>query len=147
MKFKTKIQILLAFAAAAVGFAAGRTSASLRICPASCPVKTPQDAVSPRESSASGEPAEEKISAQTSRPEPPDRSSEIPASAEIEKPSPKHIGNRLSKVFHDASCRYCSGASGKYRMEFDSENDARSQGYKPCRRCLPEEKKEETDAS
>ena len=110
MKFKTKIQILLTFAAAAAGFAAGRTSASLRICPASCPVKTPQDAVSPRESSASGEPAEEKIPAQTFRPELPDRGSEIPASAETEKPSPKYIGNRLSKVFHDASCRYCSGA-------------------------------------
>lgn len=162
MKSKTKIRILLTFAAAAAGFAAGRASASVRICPASCPVKASQSTASLREFSQAEEASEEKnplketpspssetepvkIISKTLQEQSSDRLSEISIPVEREKPSAKYVGNRMSKVFHDASCRYCSGTSDKNRIEFDSEKEAKSQGYKPCRRCLPENKKEDAE--
>ena len=174
MKISTKIRIIVTFtaaAAAAAGFAAGRASASLRFCPARCPLetetRTPEILRNPRESVEAAAPQkfeeEEEISAEDSfredlspaepREEPvredlsPAEPQEEPVREDLspaepqEEPVPvvsEYIGNRLSKIFHDPSCRYCANTSDKYRVELHSVEDAVSQGFKPCRRCLPE---------
>ena len=145
MKISTKIRIIVTFtaAAAAAGFAAGRASASLRFCPARCPLetetRTPEILRNPGESVEAAAPQkfeeEEEISAEDSF-----REDLSPAEPQ-EEPVPvvsEYIGNRLSKIFHDPSCRYCANTSDKYRVELHSIEDAVSQGFKPCRRCLPE---------
>ena len=145
MKISTKIRIIVTFtaAAAAAGFAAGRASASLRFCPARCPLetetRTPEILRNPGESVEAAAPQkfeeEEEISAEDSF-----REDLSPAKPQ-EEPVPvvsEYIGNRLSKIFHDPSCRYCANTSDKYRVELHSVEDAVSQGFKPCRRCLPE---------
>lgn len=145
MKISTKIRIIvtLTAAAAAAGFAAGRASASLRFCPARCPLetetRTPEILRNPGESVEAAAPRkfeeEEEISAEDSF-----REDLSPAEPQ-EEPVPvvsEYIGNRLSKIFHDPSCRYCANTSDKYRVELHSVEDAVSQGFKPCRRCLPE---------
>ena len=145
MKISTKIRIIvtLTAAAAAAGFAAGRASASLRFCPARCPLetetRTPEILRNPGESVEAAAPQkfeeEEEISAEDSF-----REDLSPAEPQ-EEPVPvvsEYIGNRLSKIFHDPSCRYCANTSDKYRVELHSVEDAVSQGFKPCRRCLPE---------
>ncbi len=160
MKISTKIRsivTLTAAAAAAAGFAAGRASASLRFCPARCPLetetRTPEILRNPGESVEAAAPQkfeeEEEISAEDSfredlspaEPrEEPVREDLSPAEPQ-EEPVPvvsEYIGNRLSKIFHDPSCRYCANTSDKYRVELHSVEDAVSQGFKPCRRCLPE---------
>ena len=154
MTLKIKMRILLtltAAAAAAAGFAAGRSSASLRICPARCPLaadslsgKTSckaeeEPSVSPAESRISSvESGEDATMDQTKEtPEkstPPEGSPKAPASE-----TPLYIGNRMSRIFHDPSCRYCATTSEKYRVQLNSLEDALSQGFKPCRRCLPED--------
>ena len=188
MKISTKIRIIVtltAAAAAAAGFAAGRASASLRFCPARCPLetetRTPEILRNPGESVEAAAPQkfeeEEEISAEDSfredlspaepREEPvredlsPAEPREEPVREDLspaepqeepvwedlspaepqEEPVPvvsEYIGNRLSKIFHDPSCRYCANTSDKYRVELHSVEDAVSQGFKPCRRCLPE---------
>ncbi len=173
MKISTKIRIIVTFtaAAAAAGFAAGRASASLRFCPARCPLetetRTPEILRNPGESVEAAAPQkfeeEEEISAEDSfredlspaepREEPvrkdlsPAEPQEEPVREDLspaepqEEPVPvvsEYIGNRLSKIFHDPSCRYCANTSDKYRVELHSIEDAVSQGFKPCRRCLPE---------
>ena len=174
MKISTKIRIIVtltAAAAAAAGFAAGRASASLRFCPARCPLetetRTPEILRTPGESVEAAAPQkfeeEEEISAEDSfredlspaepREEPvredlsPAEPQEEPVREDLspaepqEEPVPvvsEYIGNRLSKIFHDPSCRYCANTSDKYRVELHSVEDAVSQGFKPCRRCLPE---------
>ena len=174
MKISTKIRIIVtltAAAAAAAGFAAGRASASLRFCPARCPLetetRTPEILRNPGESVEAAAPQkfeeEEEISAEDSfredlspaepREEPvrkdlsPAEPQEEPVREDLspaepqEEPVPvvsEYIGNRLSKIFHDPSCRYCANTSDKYRVELHSVEDAVSQGFKPCRRCLPE---------
>lgn len=173
MKISTKIRIIvtLTAAAAAAGFAAGRASASLRFCPARCPLetetRTPEILRNPGESVEAAAPQkfeeEEEISAEDSfredlspaepREEPvredlsPAEPQEEPVREDLspaepqEEPVPvvsEYIGNRLSKIFHDPSCRYCANTSDKYRVELHSVEDAVSQGFKPCRRCLPE---------
>ena len=160
MKISTKIRIIVtltAAAAAAAGFAAGRASASLRFCPARCPLetetRTPEILRNPGESVEAAAPQkfeeEEEISAEDSfredlspaePQEEPVREDLSPAEPQ-EEPVPvvsEYIGNRLSKIFHDPSCRYCANTSDKYRVELHSVEDAVSQGFKPCRRCLPE---------
>ncbi len=160
MKISTKIRIIVtltAAAAAAAGFAAGRASASLRFCPARCPLEketpTPEILQQPAESTEAAAPQkfekEEEISAEESfreelssseLQEEPVREELSPAEPQ-EEPVPvvsEYIGNRLSKIFHDPSCRYCANTSDKYRVELHSVEDAVSQGFKPCRRCLPE---------
>lgn len=173
MKISTKIRIIVtltAAAAAAAGFAAGRASASLRFCPARCPLetetRTPEILRNPGESVEAAAPQkfeeEEEISAEDSfredlspaepREEPvredlsPAEPQEEPVREDLspaepqEEPVPvvsEYIGNRLSKIFHDPSCRYCANTSDKYRVELHSVEDAVSQGFKPCRRCLP----------
>ncbi len=174
MKISIKIRIIVtltAAAAAAAGFAAGRASASLRFCPARCPLetetRTPEILRNPGESVEAAAPQkfeeEEEISAEDSfredlspaepREEPvredlsPAEPQEEPVREDLspaepqEEPVPvvsEYIGNRLSKIFHDPSCRYCANTSDKYRVELHSVEDAVSQGFKPCRRCLPE---------
>lgn len=173
MKISIKIRIIvtLTAAAAAAGFAAGRASASLRFCPARCPLetetRTPEILRNPGESVEAAAPQkfeeEEEISAEDSfredlspaepREEPvredlsPAEPQEEPVREDLspaepqEEPVPvvsEYIGNRLSKIFHDPSCRYCANTSDKYRVELHSVEDAVSQGFKPCRRCLPE---------
>lgn len=160
MKISTKIRIIVtltAAAAAAAGFAAGRASASLRFCPARCPLETetwtPEILRNPGESVEAAAPQkfeeEEEISAEDSFREDlsPAEPREEPVREELspaepqEEPVPvvsEYIGNRLSKIFHDPSCRYCANTSDKYRVELHSVEDAVSQGFKPCRRCLPE---------
>ena len=76
MKISTKIRIIvtLTAAAAAAGFAAGRASASLRFCPARCPLetetRTPEILRNPGESVEAAAPQkfeeEEEISAEDS---------------------------------------------------------------------------------
>ena len=143
MTFKTKIRILLTFAA---GFAAGRASASLRVCPAACPLNQEQNAIPQKKFSEAEKSAEEKepltpiVSGGAAE------IAETPPSCGIsdtQKASAEYIGNSLSKVFHHSSCRYCSGTASGHRVEFDSAEDAKSQGYKPCRRCLPEDSEKE----
>ena len=174
MKISIKIRIIVtltAAAAATAGFAAGRASASLRFCPARCPLetetRTPEILRNPGESVEAAAPQkfeeEEEISAEDSfredlspaepREEPvredlsPAEPQEEPVREDLspaepqEEPVPvvsEYIGNRLSKIFHDPSCRYCANTSDKYRVELHSVEDAVSQGFKPCRRCLPE---------
>ena len=144
MKISTKIRIIVtltAAAAAAAGFAAGRASASLRFCPARCPLetetRTPEILRNPGESVEAAAPQkfeeEEEISAEDSfredlspaepREEPvredlsPAEPQEEPVREDLspaepqEEPVPvvsEYIGNRLRKIFHDTSCRYCA---------------------------------------
>ena len=48
-----------------------------------------------------------------------------------------YIGNKNSHVFHSASCNSVKDMKEKNKIEFQSRDEAITNGYKPCSRCNP----------
>ncbi len=49
----------------------------------------------------------------------------------------KFIGNANSQVFHYANCPYAKKIAPDNIVNFPSSEDAKSQGYRPCKTCNP----------
>lgn len=49
----------------------------------------------------------------------------------------KFAGSSSSKKYHRLDCRYAQKIKPENRIYFSSEEDARSQGYLPCKVCIP----------
>lgn len=49
----------------------------------------------------------------------------------------RFVGNRVSKVFHGASCEWTRKISFRNRTTFNSSSEALVKGYRPCRICHP----------
>ena len=45
------------------------------------------------------------------------------------------IGNRNSKIYHELSCSSVNDMSDKNKVPFNSSEEAKASGYKPCSRC------------
>jgi methylphosphotriester-DNA--protein-cysteine methyltransferase len=46
------------------------------------------------------------------------------------------VGNRSSKKYHRASCKWAQSIKEKNRVALESPEDARRQGFEPCKECL-----------
>ncbi|RPF49475.1 micrococcal nuclease [Thermodesulfitimonas autotrophica] len=55
----------------------------------------------------------------------------------VAKPAGKalYVGNRRTKIFHRAGCRWAQKISPANRVEFGSREEAIKAGYRPCRVC------------
>jgi hypothetical protein len=53
------------------------------------------------------------------------------------QPTARFVGNRVSMVFHEASCEWARKISFRNRTTFSSSSEARTRGYRPCRVCHP----------
>jgi hypothetical protein len=61
-----------------------------------------------------------------------------PSSPRPSTQTPAHfVGNRVSMVFHEASCDWARKISARNRTTFSSSSDARARGFRPCRVCHP----------
>lgn len=54
------------------------------------------------------------------------------------KPDAKFIGNANSHVYHYTNCAYAKKIAPSNIVNFSSSEDAKSQGYRPCRTCNPD---------
>lgn len=57
----------------------------------------------------------------------------------VVKPAGKalYVGNRRTRIFHRADCRWAQKISPQNRVEFRSRGEALEAGYRPCRVCRP----------
>jgi O-6-methylguanine DNA methyltransferase len=49
----------------------------------------------------------------------------------------RYLGSDTTRIFCMPTCRHARRVLPKHEMHFDSEADARRQGYRPCRICRP----------
>lgn len=54
-----------------------------------------------------------------------------------DNPAGKFIGNKSSRKFHKPECRYAQKIKPKNKILFTSPDDAKKQGYIPCKICKP----------
>ena len=59
------------------------------------------------------------------------------ANAGAKKVSEKFVGSSSSKKYHRPDCRYAQKIKPENRIYFSSEEEAQSQGYLPCKVCIP----------
>ena len=59
------------------------------------------------------------------------------AAAPVQTATSSYSGNAKTRIFHVSGCRYfnCKACT----VRFKSAEEARSNGYKPCKRCLARE--------
>ncbi len=72
---------------------------------------------------------------------------ETPAPSPTERPEPggassapdepKYIGNKNSDIFHYSWCSSVMEMSEKNKVPYNSRNAAKTDGYRPCKRCNP----------
>lgn len=55
---------------------------------------------------------------------------------DVEKSNEEYIGNIKNKTFHIAGCKWAPTTPEK-KVVFNSKDEALSQGFKPCKTCLP----------
>jgi hypothetical protein len=61
----------------------------------------------------------------------------VDANAGTKNIGEKFVGSSSSKKYHTLDCRYAQKIKPENRIYFSSEEDARSQGYLPCKVCIP----------
>jgi len=49
----------------------------------------------------------------------------------------RYVGNKNSKVFHHSNCRYVEKIDEGNKVFFNTREEAKEQGYRPCKICKP----------
>ncbi len=53
------------------------------------------------------------------------------------QPSPRFVASVTRQVYHRTECNWIKATPASYRVYYVSDADARSDGRRPCRTCLP----------
>jgi len=61
----------------------------------------------------------------------------MPASSSVNTPKTMLVGSSTSKKYHLSDCRYAMKIKPENRIDFESPEDAKRQGYLPCKSCNP----------
>lgn len=57
--------------------------------------------------------------------------------SQTEQKEGRYIGNRNSKILHDANCNYAQKTKESNRVYFQTREEGLQQGYQPCKICNP----------
>jgi len=61
----------------------------------------------------------------------------MPVSSSMDTSKATLVGSSTSKKYHRWSCRYVAKIKPENRINFTSPEDAKRQGYLPCKSCNP----------